>query len=46
MRKWLLIVGAVIGLAGGGYFMVPLALAWVVTSLNTVSTDDAHINGQ
>jgi membrane fusion protein (multidrug efflux system) len=40
-RKWLLPAGAVAGLAVGGYFLVPL----VDTALNTVSTDDAYING-
>jgi membrane fusion protein (multidrug efflux system) len=39
-RKWLLLAGAVVGLAVGGYFLVP----WVVTALNTVSTDDAYVN--
>jgi membrane fusion protein (multidrug efflux system) len=40
-RKWLLLAGVVVGLAVGGYFLVP----WVVTALNTVSTDDAYVNG-
>jgi membrane fusion protein (multidrug efflux system) len=40
-RKWLLAAGIVCGLAVGGYFLVP----WVVTALNTVSTDDAYVNG-
>jgi membrane fusion protein (multidrug efflux system) len=40
-RKWLLLAGAVAGLAVGGYFLVP----WVDTALNTVSTDDAYVNG-
>jgi membrane fusion protein (multidrug efflux system) len=31
----------VVGLAVGGYFLVP----WVRTALNTVSTDDAYVNG-
>jgi membrane fusion protein (multidrug efflux system) len=39
-RKWLLAALAVIGLAVGGYFLVP----WVVTALTTVSTDDAYVN--
>jgi membrane fusion protein (multidrug efflux system) len=39
-RKWLLLMAAVIGLAVGGYFLAP----WVVTMLNTVSTDDAYVN--
>jgi membrane fusion protein, multidrug efflux system len=32
---------AVVGLAVGGYYLVP----WVNTALNTVSTDDAYVNG-
>jgi membrane fusion protein, multidrug efflux system len=40
-RKWLLWGGAVAALAVGGYFLVP----WVKTELNTVSTDDAYVNG-
>lgn len=40
-RKPLLLAGAVAGLAVGGYFLVP----WVNTALDTVSTDDAYING-
>ncbi len=39
-RKWLLAV-TVAALAAGGYFLVP----WVETTLNTVSTDDAYVNG-
>jgi membrane fusion protein (multidrug efflux system) len=37
------LLGALVvaGLAVGGYFLVP----WVVTTLNTVSTDDAYVNG-
>jgi membrane fusion protein, multidrug efflux system len=41
VRKWLLILGVIAGLAVGGYFMYPT----VVTMLNTVSTDDAYVNG-
>ena len=41
VRKWLLIHGIIAGLAVGGYFMYPT----VVTMLNTVSTDDAYVNG-
>jgi membrane fusion protein (multidrug efflux system) len=41
VRKWLLVHGIVAGLAVGGYFMVPV----VKTALNTVSTDDAYVNG-
>ena len=40
-RKWLLSAGAAAALAVGGYFLVP----WVDTALNTVSTDDAYVNG-
>jgi membrane fusion protein (multidrug efflux system) len=41
-RKWFLLGLAAVGLAVGGYyFLVP----WVVTTLNTVSTDDAYVNG-
>ena len=40
-RKWLLWAGAVAGLAVGGYLLAPA----VETALNTVSTDDAYVNG-
>src|SRR5262249_3769003 len=40
-RRWLLLAAAVAGLAAGGYFLV----GWVDTALNTVSTDDAYVNG-
>src|SRR4051794_10888517 len=40
-RKWLLLAGMVAGLAAGGYVLVPM----VRTALNTVSTDDAYVNG-
>ena len=40
-RKWLLLAGTVAVLVVGGYFLVP----WVNTALNTVSTDDAYVNG-
>ena len=40
-RKWLLLAGTVAALAVGGYFLVP----WVETALNTVSTEDAYVNG-
>jgi membrane fusion protein (multidrug efflux system) len=40
-RRWLVLGGLVIGLAAGLYFVVP----WVITALNTVSTDDAYVNG-
>jgi membrane fusion protein (multidrug efflux system) len=35
------LAGAVAGLAVAAYFLVP----WVITALNTVSTDDAYVNG-
>ena len=44
LRRWrkpLLLAAAVVALAVAGYFLVP----WVVTVLNTVSTDDAYVNG-
>jgi membrane fusion protein (multidrug efflux system) len=40
-RKWLLLAGAVAALVAGGHFLVP----WVETTLNTVSTEDAYVNG-
>jgi membrane fusion protein, multidrug efflux system len=40
-RKWLFLAGAVVGLAVGAYFLIPT----VDTMLNTVSTDDAYVNG-
>ena len=40
-RRGLLWAGAVAGLALGGYFLVPI----VRTMLETVSTDDAYVNG-
>ena len=40
-RKWLLLAGIVAALAAGGYFLVP----WVRTALDTVSTEDAYVNG-
>jgi membrane fusion protein (multidrug efflux system) len=40
-RKWLLLAGTVAALVVGSYFLVP----WVDTALNTVSTDDAYVNG-
>jgi membrane fusion protein, multidrug efflux system len=40
-RKRLLILGLLGVLAAVAYFLVP----WVVTALNTVSTDDAYVNG-
>ena len=40
-RKGLLWAGAVAGLALGGYYLAPI----VKTMLDTVSTDDAYVNG-
>ena len=40
-KKWFLLVGIVVVAAGGTYFLVPL----ISTALNTVSTDDAYVNG-
>ncbi len=40
LRRWLILGAAVIGLAIGAYFLVP----WLITTLNTVSTDDAYVN--
>ena len=40
-RRWLLIHGIIAGLAVTGYLLVPV----VETMLNTVSTDDAYVNG-
>jgi membrane fusion protein (multidrug efflux system) len=40
-RKWLLLAAAVVGLSVGGYIFAPS----VNTALNTVSTDDAYVNG-
>ncbi len=41
-RKWSLLAGIVAALVAGGYFLAP----WVETALNTVSTEDAYVNGQ
>jgi membrane fusion protein (multidrug efflux system) len=41
LQKWLLWAGIVAALGVGGYFLIP----WVETELNTVSTDDAYVNG-
>jgi membrane fusion protein (multidrug efflux system) len=41
LRRWLVLGGLAAGLAVGAYFLVP----WVITALNTVSTDDAYVNG-
>jgi membrane fusion protein (multidrug efflux system) len=40
-RKWLLWAGALVGLGVGVRFLIPI----VQTMLNTVSTDDAYVNG-
>jgi membrane fusion protein (multidrug efflux system) len=40
-RKWLLLAAGAAGLVVAGYFLIPL----VDTALNTVSTDDAYVNG-
>src|SRR5262245_56788537 len=40
-RRGMLVLGIIAGLAAGGYFLVPA----VETMLNTVSTDDAYVNG-
>lgn len=40
-RTWLLWAGIAGGVVAGGYFLVPM----VLTALNTVSTDDAYVNG-
>src|SRR5271154_120592 len=40
-RKWLVLAGTVAALAVAGYFLVP----FVDTAVNTVSTDDAYVNG-
>jgi membrane fusion protein, multidrug efflux system len=40
-RKWLLLLGIIAGLVVAGYFLYPA----VETALNTVSTDDAYVNG-
>jgi membrane fusion protein, multidrug efflux system len=39
-RKWFFLGAGVIVLAGAAYFIVP----WLITALNTVSTDDAYVN--
>src|SRR5439155_21024687 len=40
-RKWMLAAVGLIGLIIVARILVP----WVVTALNTVSTDDAYVNG-
>jgi membrane fusion protein (multidrug efflux system) len=38
-RKWLLLAGALIGVVVAAVFAIP----WLVTALNTISTDDAYV---
>jgi membrane fusion protein (multidrug efflux system) len=40
-KRLLLAAGALVILAAAAYFLVP----WVLSALNTVSTDDAYVNG-
>ena len=40
-RKSLVLAGVAVGLAFVGWFLVP----WVITAFNTVSTDDAYVDG-
>jgi membrane fusion protein (multidrug efflux system) len=40
-RKWILIAGISVAVVAAGYFLVPQ----LKTALNTVSTDDAYVNG-
>ena len=40
-RKWFLLAGIAAALGVAGYFLTP----WVNTALNTVSTEDAYVNG-
>jgi membrane fusion protein (multidrug efflux system) len=40
-RKWFFWIGGIAGVCAGAYFLVP----WMVLMLNTVSTDDAYVNG-
>jgi membrane fusion protein (multidrug efflux system) len=40
-KKWLIRAGLVAGVAVLGYLLVP----WIITALNTVSTDDAYVSG-
>jgi membrane fusion protein (multidrug efflux system) len=41
VRRWLILAAVVAALAVAGYFVTP----WVIMALNTVSTDDAYVNG-
>jgi membrane fusion protein (multidrug efflux system) len=40
-RRWILLGAAVALLVAGTYFVAP----WIVTAFNTISTDDAYVNG-
>ncbi len=40
-RKWVLLAAGVLLLAAAAWFLIP----WIDTLLNTVSTDDAYVNG-
>jgi membrane fusion protein (multidrug efflux system) len=40
LRRWLTLGGLAVGLVVVAYLLVP----WIITALNTVSTDDAYIN--
>ena len=40
-RKWVIWAGAAVGVAAAAYFLIP----WIILALNTVSTDDAYVNG-
>ncbi len=40
-RKWFVLAGIAIGITVGSHFLIPR----VETALNTVSTDDAYVNG-
>jgi membrane fusion protein (multidrug efflux system) len=41
VRKWLLLAAAVVGVAAGGHLLAPT----LKTAMDTVSTDDAYVNG-
>jgi membrane fusion protein (multidrug efflux system) len=40
-KRWAIIGGILVGVALALYFLIP----WAVTELNTISTDDAYVNG-
>lgn len=40
-RKWLIIIGVIAAIGVGLYFFIP----WLISSLTTVTTDDAYIHG-